>query len=57
LSDLWQVGGFFHANTLVFSTKKTDHHDIAEIWLKVALNTNNSHHVEILQIVQTFVSV
>jgi hypothetical protein len=48
----------FSMQILWFSPqKKTDHHDIAEIWLKVALNTNNSHHVEILQIVQTFVSV
>ena len=33
-SDLWQVGGF-----LQFSTNKTDHHDITEILLKVAVNT------------------
>ena len=33
VSDLWQVCGFG------YSTNKTDHHDIAEILLKVALNT------------------
>jgi hypothetical protein len=35
---LRQVGGFSPA-TLVFSTNKTDHHNIAEILMKVALNT------------------
>ena len=35
VSDLRQVGGFFS----VSSTNKTDRHDIAEILLKVALNT------------------
>jgi hypothetical protein len=35
-SDLRQVGGF-----LLASTNKTDRHDIAEILLKVALNTRN----------------
>ena len=38
VSDLWQVGGF-SPDTPVSSTNKTDHHDIAEILLKVALNT------------------
>ena len=38
VSDLRQVGGFLP----VSSTKKTDHHDIAEILLKLALNTNQS---------------
>jgi len=33
-----QVGGFF-PGTPVSSTNKTDHHDITEILLKVALNT------------------
>jgi hypothetical protein len=37
VSDLWQVGGFLR----VSSTNKTDHHDINEILLKVALNTIN----------------
>ena len=35
VSDLQQVSGF----TRVSSTNKTDHHDINEILLKVALNT------------------
>ena len=38
VSDLQQVGGFF-PDTPVSSTNKTDHNDIAEILLKVALNT------------------
>jgi len=38
VSDLRQVGGFFPC-TPVSSTNKTDHHDITEIVLKVALNT------------------
>jgi hypothetical protein len=37
-SDLRQVGGF-SLGTPVFSTNKTDHHDITEILLKVTLNT------------------
>jgi hypothetical protein len=39
VSDLRQVGGF-SPGTLVSSNNKTDHHDIAEILLKVALK----HH-------------
>ena len=35
VSDLLQVGGF-SPGTRVPSTNKTDHHDIAEILLKVA---------------------
>jgi hypothetical protein len=38
VSDLWQVGGFLWVSP-VSSTNKTDHHDITEILLKVALNT------------------
>jgi hypothetical protein len=38
VSDLWYVGGFFSC-TPVSSTNKPDRHDIAEILLKVALNT------------------
>jgi hypothetical protein len=38
VSDLRQVGGFFPGPP-VSSTNKTDCHDIAEILLKVALNT------------------
>jgi hypothetical protein len=34
--DLWQGGGFLW---VISSTNKTDHHDITEILLKVALNT------------------
>jgi hypothetical protein len=37
VSDLLQVSGFF-PGTPVFSTNKTDPHDITEILLKVALN-------------------
>jgi hypothetical protein len=37
VSDLWQVDGFLW----VFSTNKTDCHDITEILSKVALNTIN----------------
>jgi hypothetical protein len=35
------TGGWFPPGTLVSSTNKTDHHDITEIFLKVALNTIN----------------
>jgi hypothetical protein len=38
VSDLRQVGGFF-SGTSVSSTNKTDRHHIAEILLKVVLNT------------------
>ena len=38
VSDLRQVSGF-HQVLWVSSTNKTDHHDITEILLKVALNT------------------
>ena len=40
VSDLRQVGGLLRVLT-VSSTNKTDHHDITEILLKVALNTTN----------------
>jgi hypothetical protein len=33
------VGMWFSPGTLLSSTNKTDHHDITEILLKVALNT------------------
>ena len=33
------TGRWFALGTLVFSTNKTDHHDLTEILLKVALNT------------------
>jgi hypothetical protein len=39
---LWfSAGQWFSAGTLVFSTNKTNHHNITEILLKVALNTIN----------------
>ena len=38
VSDLWQVGGF-PPGILVSFTNKTDRHDIAEILLKVVLNS------------------
>jgi hypothetical protein len=55
VSDLRQVGGF-SAGPPVSSTNKTDRHDIAEILLKVTLNTisnkqtNNQTIVEILSL-------
>jgi hypothetical protein len=39
VSDLREVGAWFSPGNPVFSTNKTDRHDIAEILLKVALNT------------------
>ena len=39
VSDLQQIGGFSGYSTLVSSTNKTDRHDMADIFLKVALNT------------------
>jgi hypothetical protein len=41
-SDLQQVSGFFFT---VSSTNKTDRHDIAEILLKVVLNTITITHL------------
>jgi hypothetical protein len=38
ISDLQQVGGFLRVLEISF-TNKTDHHNITEILLKVALNT------------------
>ena len=38
MTDWW-----FSPDTLVSSTNKTDCHDITEILLKVALNTNNQN--------------
>jgi len=37
--QLMATGQWFSFGTMVSSTNKTDHHDIAEILLKVALNT------------------
>ena len=39
VSDFWQAGQWFSPGTPVSSTNKTDRHNIAEILLKVALNT------------------
>jgi len=36
------AGCQFSQGTLLSSTNKTDHHDITEILLTVALNTNNT---------------
>jgi hypothetical protein len=41
--DLWLVGGF-NPGTPVSSTNKTGSHDIAEILLKVTLNTITLTH-------------
>ena len=56
VSDLWQIYGFlwvlwFSLGTMVFSTIKTDHHDITEISLKLLLTTitlAHSNYSEIL---------
>jgi len=45
VSDLHQVDGF-PPDTPVSSTNKTDRHDIAEILLKVALNTKTKQPIE-----------
>ena len=37
--DFMQAGGFFFSVTPVFATIKSDHHDIAELLVKMALNT------------------
>jgi hypothetical protein len=44
VSDLWQVGGFSLGPPISF-TNKTDHHDIAEILLEVALNTTKQTNI------------
>ena len=41
VNDLGQVGGFLRVLP-VTSTNKTDHHDITDILLKVALNTHST---------------
>jgi hypothetical protein len=38
VSDMQHDGTWFSAGTLVSSTNKTDHHDITEMLLKVALS-------------------
>jgi hypothetical protein len=45
-SDLRQVSGFLRV-LLISSTNKTDFHDIAEILLKVALNTKPTKPIKI----------
>ena len=45
-SDLRQVSGFLRV-LLISSTNKTDRHDIAEILLKVALNTKPTKPIKI----------
>ena len=46
VSDLRQTGLWFSPGTPVSSNNKTDRHDIAEILLKVSLNTNKTgYHV------------
>jgi len=47
VSDLRQVSGFF-LDTPVYSTNKTDCHDIAEILLKVALDTIEPNQTNIM---------
>ena len=44
VSDLRQVGGFSLGTPISF-TNKTDHHDIAEILLEVALNTTKQTNI------------
>jgi hypothetical protein len=44
VSDLWHVGGFSLGPPISF-TNKTDHHDIAEILLEVALNTTKQTNI------------
>ena len=41
ICQLLATGQWFSPGTPAFSTNKTDHHNITEIWLKVALNTIN----------------
>jgi hypothetical protein len=41
ICQLLATGQWFSLDTLVFYTNKTDHHDITEILLKVALNIIN----------------
>jgi hypothetical protein len=46
--QLLAQGRWFSPGTLASSTTKTGHHDIAEILLKVALNTKNSNSIHSL---------
>jgi hypothetical protein len=46
--QLFAAGQGFSAGTPVSSTNETDSHDIAEILLKVALNTINNQPIHFL---------
>ena len=50
VSDLRHAGGF-PPGTPASSTNKTDCHDVAEAWLKVALNTIN---ITLIYVTHTF---
>ena len=50
------AGRWFSLCTLLFSTNKTDHHDITEILLKVALNTITHPPPPSLSVVSTWTS-
>ena len=63
-SQIWLAAdGWFFPGTPVSSTNKTDHHDITEILLKVALNTitphplNYSMHPPVLTIIRGHISM
>ena len=43
VSDIWQVIGFLWVLGFPPLTNKTDHHDITEILLKVALKQHNTN--------------
>jgi hypothetical protein len=47
-------GRWFSPDTPASSTTKTGHHDIAEILLKVALNTNKSNQIKFIWICSCF---
>jgi hypothetical protein len=55
VSDLRQVGGQFSSGTPVFSTNKTDRHEITEIFFNVALSTikqtNNMFYYLIIYVI------
>jgi hypothetical protein len=51
-------GLWFSTDTPASSTNKTGHHDIAEILLKVALNTKIQTHVEDIHVlIVTYVTI
>ena len=47
------TGQWFSLGTLVFSTNKTDHHDITEILLKVALSTITAPIIDYIDYIRT----